>query len=725
MKRARLSVPFLSQRGFAALLLLAGVAVAQAQTTGIITTRPACVPPNGGADALNYLQGADPILLQNGDVAVMVNAGRCCTGPWEGIFSLIYPAAGRAATPRFSGIWATDDWATDTSRGEAEVGYPSAILYGGKWRVAYTATFRPWTMPNRDRLARLDLDNLTYRAVPSQVTNKWIKPIDPNCQQLGVCTGNGSGVLGTFVLHPGGELYVYHPDGNYPACASGWVRHRINSNMTVANPAGDGCLSFGGQAPQTWLSDIARGADGKLYMLMNSPDFRAIEEWVSTGTASTIGLDWAKTGRRWLRPTNPPPGEEYVVWDAGYLKDQNRQIVEPKVVVSSISSGKTWDEMMDVQLGKWYLHYWADPGAPLPPLFGGEASSCAFGGAHELANCSSIAGWAWDPKFPNSPISVDIFDGSTLLATVPANLYRQDLFNAGKGDGRHGFSWPVPASLKNGASHSISVKFAGTQTNLPGSPRTITCATYALTVSKAGTGSGTVASSPAGISCGTDCSQNYSSGTVVNLTASAAAGSTFVSWSGHADCVDGSVTMTAARSCTATFNSAGPTSVTVQVTPSQTGFLSADGGAAPAFSPSTAVIASSTNTDGKWWAQLDYKGVVGWNVFSAAGAENAPLVTITVSGLVDGQVYSVYGRYVSNAVSSDFFGIRMGLSATGLTEYSNSSSGSQVIASSGNWRQREVLLGTAIVASGGIRLYIDDNTTTGTCAWLGVRLVRQ
>ncbi len=42
--------------------------------------------------------------------------------------------------------------------------------------------------------------------------------------------------------------------------------------------------------------------------------------------------------------------------------------------------------------------------------------------------------------------------------------------------------------------------------------------TYTLTVAKAGTGSGTVTSSPAGISCGADCSEPYNSGTVVTLT---------------------------------------------------------------------------------------------------------------------------------------------------------------------------------------------------------------
>ncbi|UCE31223.1 MAG: hypothetical protein JSW68_14535, partial [Burkholderiales bacterium] len=71
---------------------------------------------------------------------------------------------------------------------------------------------------------------------------------------------------------------------------------------------------------------------------------------------------------------------------------------------------------------------------------------------------------------------------------------------------------------------------------------------------RAGTGSGTVSSSPAGISCGSDCGQSYAAGTVVSLTATADAGSTFSGWSGDPDCEDGQVTMNAARSCTATFS---------------------------------------------------------------------------------------------------------------------------------------------------------------------------
>jgi len=56
--------------------------------------------------------------------------------------------------------------------------------------------------------------------------------------------------------------------------------------------------------------------------------------------------------------------------------------------------------------------------------------------------------------------------------------------------------------------------------------------TATLTVSKPGTGSGTVRSADAGIICGTDCLETYGSGTAITLTATADAGSVFAGWTG-------------------------------------------------------------------------------------------------------------------------------------------------------------------------------------------------
>ena len=76
---------------------------------------------------------------------------------------------------------------------------------------------------------------------------------------------------------------------------------------------------------------------------------------------------------------------------------------------------------------------------------------------------------------------------------------------------------------------------------------TFTLQRYLLTVTKSGTGNGTVISSPAGINCGSDCAESYDSGTVVILTATPDSGSNFENWTG-CDSTNG-------NQCTATLNS--------------------------------------------------------------------------------------------------------------------------------------------------------------------------
>jgi Divergent InlB B-repeat domain/Glycine rich protein len=89
---------------------------------------------------------------------------------------------------------------------------------------------------------------------------------------------------------------------------------------------------------------------------------------------------------------------------------------------------------------------------------------------------------------------------------------------------------------------------------------TYTVTTYGLTVHKAGTGAGTVTSSPAGITCGATCSHTYSAGTAVKLTAKAASGSQFAGWSGACTGTGAcNLTMSAAKTATATFKKAIPT----------------------------------------------------------------------------------------------------------------------------------------------------------------------
>ena len=62
--------------------------------------------------------------------------------------------------------------------------------------------------------------------------------------------------------------------------------------------------------------------------------------------------------------------------------------------------------------------------------------------------------------------------------------------------------------------------------------KTIQLPQYTLTINKGGGGNGTVISSPAGINCGSVCSEVYKAGTVVTLTALPDTNCTFAGWSG-------------------------------------------------------------------------------------------------------------------------------------------------------------------------------------------------
>ena len=189
---------------------------------------------------------------------------------------------------------------------------------------------------------------------------------------------------------------------------------------------------------------------------------------------------------------------------------------------------------------------------------------------------------------------------------------------------------------------------------------TFNVTTATLTVSRAGTGSGSVASTPPGIACGSDCTEAYPSGTSVTLTAAPAAGSTFAGWSGDSDCADGVLTMSAARACTATFNAA-PVFLTVSKTGSGSGTISSTpagivcgSDCSEAYPSGTSVTLTATPAAGStfagWSGDSDCAdGVLTMSAaracsatFSAVTGTPAPAYTLTVStdGNGDGTVSS-------------------------------------------------------------------------------------
>jgi len=116
------------------------------------------------------------------------------------------------------------------------------------------------------------------------------------------------------------------------------------------------------------------------------------------------------------------------------------------------------------------------------------------------------------------------------------------------------------------------IVIGGDFTQVGGQPRTYAARlieNVTLSIAKAGAGSGTVTASAGGLSCGSTCSGPVAIGTSVTLTATADSGSAFTGWSG--DCngaaTTSAVTMSADRTCTATFGRLVPPPPPVPPTP--------------------------------------------------------------------------------------------------------------------------------------------------------------
>ena len=114
-------------------------------------------------------------------------------------------------------------------------------------------------------------------------------------------------------------------------------------------------------------------------------------------------------------------------------------------------------------------------GGTTPPPTSGGSGPGSYEGYLDVVNCNSIQGWVWDRNRPNTPIALEFLDGNTVVGAVDANIFRQDLKNANKGNGIHGYSFTVPTSLKNGQDHSISGRVPGGNFTLKWSPKILNC----------------------------------------------------------------------------------------------------------------------------------------------------------------------------------------------------------------------------------------------------------
>jgi len=134
---------------------------------------------------------------------------------------------------------------------------------------------------------------------------------------------------------------------------------------------------------------------------------------------------------------------------------------------------------------------------------------------------------------------VETYPSGTVV-TLAAAPSSGSTFGGWNGGGCVGTS---PCTLTGNAAIVVGATFA------PAPPPS----SYTLSVSRSGPGS--VKSSPAGINCGSDCSESYTSGTTVTLTAAPATGANFLGWTGACTGTGScSVALSQATSVSATFS---------------------------------------------------------------------------------------------------------------------------------------------------------------------------
>lgn len=80
----------------------------------------------------------------------------------------------------------------------------------------------------------------------------------------------------------------------------------------------------------------------------------------------------------------------------------------------------------------------------------------------DLCSPTLIEGWLYSDDSHSEPIRLQVYVGDLLLGEVVADLFRQDLQDAGYGSGHCGFSFPVPPDLELSGLASTRLRLVNT-----------------------------------------------------------------------------------------------------------------------------------------------------------------------------------------------------------------------------------------------------------------------
>ncbi len=189
---------------------------------------------------------------------------------------------------------------------------------------------------------------------------------------------------------------------------------------------------------------------------------------------------------------------------------------------------------------------------------------------------SSFAGWSPNCTPVGGKCVVTMTANTLVTATFALNTYTLTVTTAGNGSGATsnnppGSTFTYGTAVTLTATPNPGSTFTGWSGDCSGSGpcvvtmnthRAVTATftlnppnTFALSVYRAGSGNGMVTSLPAGVDCGATCAANFTDGTVVTLTATPMARSSFTGWRGACSgAVHCTVTMRANTLVTATFS---------------------------------------------------------------------------------------------------------------------------------------------------------------------------
>jgi hypothetical protein len=356
-------------------------------------------------------------------------------------------------------------------------------------------------------------------------------------------------------------------DGTNRAIGAAWVFTQSGGTWSQQGPKLVGATGLCAESQQGFA--VALSGDGNTAIVggpgdevTNNVKFNC-EKNVTQSTSNGAGWVFTRSGGVWsqqgdklvgvLATTSSNPGQGFSVALAG---DGNTALVGGPT--DNANTGAAW---VFTRSGG----AWNPQGNALVGTGAGGAASQASSVALSRDGSTAIVGgpldqggtgavWVFNSPSSQATLTVSV-TGSGTVTSGPSGIACPSTCSADFGAGTNVNLTATPASGWSFSGWSGACSGSGSCTVTMSSSQAVTATftqLFTLTVSEGG--SGTVTSSPSGISCGLTCSASFAAGTPVTLAATPASGWSFVGWSGacsgSGSCV---VTIGAAESVTASF----------------------------------------------------------------------------------------------------------------------------------------------------------------------------